>query len=63
MTPEIGSVLALRTEKVDKKAPFDTFRGKKSDYIVKEFSNAKDVMDIVKTMNDPNIKFNQKNKP
>ena len=32
-------------------------------YTVKEFDNAKDVVDIVKTMTDPKIKFERKNKP
>ena len=53
----------MRTDKLDKKVPFDTFRGKLSDYIVKELCNEKDAVEIVKTMNDPNIKCERKNKP
>ena len=63
MTQDIGDVLALKSDKVDQKVPFDTFRGKLSDYIVKEFSNEKDSVDIAKMMTDPELKFDQKNNP
>ena len=63
MTQDIGDVLALKSDKVDQKVPFDTFRGKLSDYIVKELSNEKDAVDIAKMMTDPELKFDQKNNP
>ena len=56
-TLDIGTVLVLRTDKPNKKAPFDNLRGNILDYFVKEFDNKKDVVDIVKTMTDPKIKF------
>ena len=37
--------------------------GKLSDYTVKELDKSKDVMDIVNTMTEPNIKFEQQNNP
>ena len=47
-TPEIGCVLGLRNEKITKKVPFDTFRDKIADFIVKKLDNAMDIMLIVK---------------
>ena len=55
--PDIGAFLDLRTEKGDKKVPFNTFRENILDYIVKEFDNANDSVDIIKTMIDPKIKW------
>ena len=62
-TPQIGDILDPRTNKLEKKFPFDTFMGNISDYTVNEIDNTKDVMDIVNTMTEPNNKFERQNNP
>ena len=62
-TPDIGAVLALKSEKVDKKLTFDSFREKLSDFLMKKLDHAKDVVAIVKTMKDPSPAFHTKHKP
>ena len=52
-TPEIGCVLGLRSERMDKKVQFDTFREKMCDYIAKNLSSPMDVMPYVKDLKDP----------
>ena len=52
-TAEIGGVLALKSEKVTKKVPFDTFRDLIVEYLTKVLDKARDVIPIVRDMEDP----------
>ena len=61
-TPEVDSILALRTEKITKKLTFDTFREKLATYINKELTHATELMCGVKHLKDSHIKFDDKNK-
>ena len=61
-TPNVGTLLALRTGNLTKKLTFDTFREKLATYINKEVTHATDVVCVVKPMKDPRIIFYNKNK-
>ena len=47
-TPEIGAVLALQNENVDKKANFSVFCERIGTYIMKEYKNGEDVVAVTK---------------
>eukprot|EP00957_Ditylum_brightwellii_P111999 8541020-Ditylum_brightwellii.AAC.1 len=51
--PKIEGVLALKSERVNKKVPFETFRELLVDYLTKELDRARDVIPIVRDMADP----------
>ena len=55
--PSIGSVLGLRSEKIDKKSTFDIFRKHLVNYIKRTLDEASDVVDIVKYQEDPSEGF------
>ena len=61
--PEVGGILALRTENLTKKITFDMFWEKVATYINKELKHATDVVCVVKHTKDPKINFYNKNKP
>ena len=50
-TPEISVVLALCTEKINKKFTYDTFCNKLRNYIMKTLVNGEDVVVVPKDMN------------
>ena len=61
--PSIGSVLGLRSEKIDKKSTFDIFRKHLVNYIERTFDEASDVVDIVKYQEDPSGGFEKEHLP
>jgi hypothetical protein len=61
--PSIGSVLGLRSEKIDKKSTFDIFRKHLVNYIERTFDEASDVVDIVKYQEDPSDSFEKEHLP
>ena len=56
-TKEIEGVLGLKSERLTFKVPFDTFREKLAEYVLKEFSNARHVISLVEDMIDPMPEF------
>ena len=52
-TKEVGGVLGLKSERLTFEVPFDTFREKLAEYILKEFNNARNVISLVEDMEDP----------
>ena len=61
--PEVGGILALKTEKIAKKLTFDAFREKLTTYMNNELSHATESVCIVKNLKDPHGTFDDKNKP
>jgi hypothetical protein len=55
--PSIGSVMGLRSKRIDKKTTFDLFRKDLANYIDRTFDEAADVVDFVKYMEDPTVDF------
>ncbi len=49
----IGAVLGLCTEKIDKKAAFGVFQEHLSNYIITNVKNGSDVVNIVKLLETP----------
>ena len=49
-TPEIVSLLGLNSEKVNLRVPFDVFKGKISNEIIKNLKHSRDVVHIVESM-------------
>ena len=62
-TPAIVIVLGLRTERVTKKVPFDTFREKLANYVLTTLKNAEDVVELIEEQVDPRASFEENNKP
>ena len=63
-TPEIGAVLALQNENVDKKANFSVFCERIGTYIMKEYKNGEDVVAVTKDITvDIVDMFKKKKKP
>ena len=61
--PSIGSVMGLRSKRIDKKTTFDLFRKDLANYIDRTFDEAADVVDFVKYMEDPTVDFENLYKP
>jgi hypothetical protein len=61
--PAIGVVLGLKTERLTHKKTFEVFKEKLSTYILSEFTNAKDVLPVLKKMVNPMAIFKQNNTP
>ena len=61
--PNIGAVLGLKTEKIDKKVSFDVFREKLANYVLVNLKDAEDVMPLIEEQVDPRIDFRTNNKP
>ena len=55
--PDIGCVLGLRTEWLDKKLSFRSFMEKMVEYVMREFDNANDVLPVVMDQEDPRVDF------
>lgn len=62
-TSDIGAVIALKNEKISKKAPFAMFREKLADYVIKTLTHPDDVFKIIKKMEDPEAKFEKEHMP
>ena len=62
-TKEIGGVLGLKMETLIHKVPFDTFREKLGEYVLKEFAHARHVISLIEDMEHPLKKFSEENKP
>jgi len=63
-TPELGGVLGLHTENVDKKVSFHVFCEKLGIYIMKNFDQGEDVFSITTSIDaDPVADYKTDNKP
>jgi hypothetical protein len=60
---DIGVVLGLRTERLTYRRTFEVFKEKLVTYVLSEFTNAKDVLPVIKKMSDPMIDFKRNNAP
>ena len=60
---EIGAILALKFEKLDKKVQFQVFIDKVSNYVYSNIKNGGDLIPLFKDMVDPETKFKSKRKP
>jgi hypothetical protein len=60
---DIGVVLGLKTEKLVYKRTFEVFKDRLSTYVLSEFSNAKDILPVLKKMIDPMNMFKLNNTP
>jgi hypothetical protein len=61
--PEVGGVLSLRTEWLDKKVSFDVMMEKMTDYVLREFKNGTDVVPVVRDQVDPREDFEENHLP
>jgi len=62
-TSDIGAVLGLRNEKISKKVPFDMFREKLANYVIRTLTHPDDVVKIVRKMEDPATGFEKEHMP
>ena len=60
---DIGVVLGLKTEKLVYKRTFEVFKDRLSTYVLSEFTNAKDILPVLKKMIDPMSTFKLNNTP
>ena len=61
--PKVGAVLALSSERIDKKLPFEQFKDKLVNYVGREFPNGDDIVCIIKSHKDPKPAFDKKHLP
>ena len=61
--PDIGAVIGLRVEWLDKKTSFRNFMEKMVDYVLREFDNANDILPLVRDQIDPFTDFETNNMP
>ena len=61
--PEIDGVLGLRTEWLDKKMSYSTFMEKMVEYVLREFTNANDVISLIRDEVNPTVDFEANNLP
>ncbi len=52
-----------KNEKISKKVPFDMFREKLADYVIKTLTHPDDVVKIIKKMKDPEAEFEKEHMP
>jgi len=62
-TPDIGAVLGLRTEYLNKKTSFRVFMEKMEEYILRKLDNGGDVLPLVREQKDPRVSFEKKHLP
>ena len=62
-TPDIGAVLGLRTEYLNKKTSFRVFMEKMEEYILRKLDNGSDVLPLVREQKDPRVSFEKKHLP
>jgi len=60
---DIGYVLAMRSEKFEKKVPFQIFVEKIATYVVSNLKDGGDIQTIFLEMKDPSKTFNESHKP
>ena len=58
--PEVGTVLGLRTEYLNKKVSFEVFLEKMTDYVLRELKDAADVVSVVRDMTNATDEFANK---
>ena len=58
--PEVGAVLGLRTEYLNKKVSFEVFLEKMTDYVLRELKDAADVVSVVRDMTNATDEFANK---
>ena len=61
--PKVGGVLGLRSEWLDKKVSFEVFLEKTTDYILRKFTNPRDIVGAVRDLKDPSTNFRKHNLP
>ena len=61
--PEVGAVLGLRAEWLDKKVSHRVFMEKMVDFVLREFRNANDVISLVRDQVDPRTDFEANHMP
>ena len=61
--PEIGAILALKYEKLDKKAQFQTFIEKALNYAISNYKDGGDIAPLLQDLVDPLPEFERKRKP
>ena len=59
----IGGVLGMTSEVIDAKVPFDTFRDKLENYVMRTFDNGSDVIGIITELKDPADDFEARYMP
>ena len=60
---EFGLVLGLSSEYIDAKVPFDTFREKLNEYIMKKLKHPTDIQCVLQDLKCPKEKFKEKHMP
>ena len=64
VTPEVGAVLCLSNEDVDRgREGFVRFQLKLEEYVLREYNNAKDVTPLIVLLKDPVVPFEKRNFP
>ena len=61
--PEVGSILAFKYEKLDKKAQFQIFIEKVLNYAISNFKDGGDIAPLLQDLIDPLPEFERKRKP
>ena len=61
--PDIGGILGLRSERINKKLPFSVFTEKLADYVGAEIKYGRDLETCIKLMQDPRKGFEERHKP
>ena len=61
--PEIGAVIALRTETIKKREPYAVFTDKLADYVITTMKHGSDVERCIRHLVDPMEGFKEKYEP
>ena len=62
-TTDVGAVLGLRTEYLDKKVSFRVFMEKMEEYAVRKLDNGSDLIPLMREQVDPRISFEKTHLP
>ena len=62
-TPDVGAVLGLRTEFLDKKVSFRVFMEKMEEHAVRKLDNGNDLIPLMREQVDPRISFENTHLP
>ena len=62
-TPELNTVIGLITERLDQGVTFDKFQFLLNNYVLKNFRNAEDIVEIIIDLNDEVTNFDTKHMP
>ena len=60
---KVGYILGLRSEWIEKKAFFEVFLEKITNYILQEFTNLRDIVRPIQELKDPSVNFKKYNMP